>query len=238
MIDNKKILAIIPARGGSKGLPRKNILPLCGKPLINFSIEAALLSEYIDLVTVSTDDPEIAETAKKAGANVPFIRPAELATDRASSSDVILHCLNWHTENGIDFDYFILLQPTSPLRNSDDINAAFELLEIRNAKTIVSVCQAEHHPYGMNTLPADYNMNLFEKPEYTSLGRQQLPTYYRINGAIYLSEVNYFKEQMSFMGPNTYAMVMSKSHSVDIDDELDFEFVQFLFENRQREVQK
>lgn len=235
MIDNKKVLAIIPARGGSKGLPRKNILPLFGKPLINYSIEAALISEYIDLVTVSTDDLEIAETAKNAGANVPFIRPAELATDIASSYDVILHCLNWYKEDGIDFDYFILLQPTSPLRKIDDINAAFKLFKVKNAKAIVSVCEAEHHPFGMNILPTNHNMNLFEKQEYANLGRQQLPVYFRINGAIYLSEVKYFKEQMSFIGSDTYALIMKKSHSVDIDDEIDFEFIKFLLSSKDPE---
>lgn len=231
MINNNKVLAIIPARGGSKGLPHKNILPLCGKPLINYTIEAALKSEYIDTIMVSTDDEEIANLAKQAGAEIPFLRPSYLATDTATSFDVIINCLKWYRNQGENYHYFILLQPTSPLRTDEDINAAFELLKNKNAKAIVSVCESDHHPYWMNTLPLDQNMNFFEKHEYTNKMRQQLPTFYRLNGAIYLSEVDYFEEQKSFMGQKTFALIMNKMHSVDIDDRLDLKFAEFLLKH-------
>ena len=237
MIDNKNVLAIIPARGGSKGLPRKNILPLCGKPLINYTIEQSIRCQYIDRVVVSTDDSEIAEIALLAGANLPFIRPDYLSTDTATSFDVIMHCLNWHEENRFDFGYLIFLQPTSPLRTLEDINLAFKLIENLNAKAIVTVCESEHHPFGMNTLPSNNNMNEFEKPEYERQPRQQLPKYFRINGAIYLSEIKYFKSQMSFLGPQTFAMIMDKSHSIDIDDEIDLEFANFYMEKTKYKYQ-
>lgn len=231
MINNKKVLAIIPARGGSKGLPRKNILPICDKPLITYTIEAALNCAYIDSVMVSTEDDEIATVSKAAGAEVPFKRSSDLATDTATTYDVILDCLNWNKNQGEKFDYFILLQPTSPLRTVKDINLAVDALLSRKAKAIVSVCESDHHPYWMNTLPLNQNMVNFEDQKYTKKGRQQLPTYYRQNGAIYLSEVNYFEKQKSFIGPKTYAYIMNKNHSVDIDDEFDLKFAQFLYKN-------
>ena len=231
MLSNKKIIAIIPARGGSKGLPGKNIIPLCGKPLINYTIEAALKVDYIDTVMVSTDNYNIAQIAKNAGAEIPFIRPSSLATDTATSFDVVLNCIKWYKIQNITYDYFILLQPTSPLRTYEDINLAVDLLITKKAKAIVSVCESDHHPFWMNTLPLDQNMNFFEKQEYANIGRQQLPIFYRFNGAIYLSEVNYFLEQQSFLGAKTYALIMDKMHSIDIDDHLDLKFAEFLMKN-------
>ncbi len=228
MIEGKRVIAIIPARGGSKGLPRKNILPLCNKPLISYTIESALQCDFIDCVMVSTDDNEIAEISKSAGAEIPYLRPPHLATDTATSYDVILDCLNWYSNHAESFDYFILLQPTSPLRTKADIDSAFKLLIDKKAKAIVSVCESDHHPYWMNTLPPDHNLNLFEKEEYRNIGRQQLPTYYRLNGAIYLTEINYFLEQKSFMGKDSYALVMNKMHSIDIDDKFDFSIAEFI----------
>ena len=147
MIKGKTVLAVIPARGGSKRLPRKNCLLLQGKPLIVYSIEAAKESVYIDEVVVSTDDEEIASLARQAGASVPFLRPAELSTDEASSVDVVAHALNYYQVNEKKlFDYVVLLQPTSPLRTAAHINQALELLKEKKADAIVSVCEAEHSP--------------------------------------------------------------------------------------------
>jgi len=232
MIRNRKVLAIIPARGGSKGLPRKNITFLCNKPLINHTIEQALLCQYIDNVMVTTDDIEIAEIAEIAGAEIPFLRKSSLATDSASTYDVIIDCLNWYRNIGVLYEYFILLQPTSPLRTIEDINNAFELLKTKKAKSIVSVCESDHHPYWMNILPADQNMHSFENPKYANLGRQELPMYYRQNGAIYLAEVKYFSKLESFIGNKTYAQIMNKMHSIDIDDILDLKFAEFLLNEK------
>ena len=127
MINNKRVVAIIPARGGSKRLPRKNVLPLAGKPLIVWSIEAALASVYIDKTIVSTDDAEIAEISRIAGASVPFMRPPELASDTATSADVVMHALDYLDSQNDHYYYSVLLQPTSPLRTNTDIDAALEL---------------------------------------------------------------------------------------------------------------
>lgn len=157
MYKNKNILGLIPARGGSKGLPGKNIKPLLGKPLIAWTIKQVLASKYIDRVIVSTDDKEIAEISEKYGAEVPFMRPKEIAMDKARGIDVVLHSLNWLKENDKrkQYDLIMLLQPTSPLRKSEDINKAIEILFLKEAKTIVSVCEVDHHPLLANTLPED-----------------------------------------------------------------------------------
>ncbi|MBC8555357.1 MAG: acylneuraminate cytidylyltransferase family protein, partial [Candidatus Brocadiales bacterium] len=146
MINNKRILAIIPARGGSKRLPRKNILDLAGKPPIAWSIEAALGSKYIDRVIVSTDDEEIAGISRKYGADVPFMRPNKLATDESSSVDVVLHVINTLKEKGRESEYIMLLQPTSPLRTMENIDEAVELLQSSSSDAVISVCEAEHSP--------------------------------------------------------------------------------------------
>lgn len=222
-------LFLITARGGSKGIPRKNILPLAGKPLIYYTINAARGVTSDENICVSTDDPEVIELVEKYGLKVPFIRPAELATDTSGSREVILHAISFYKGNPEKtYDKICLLQPTSPHRTKDDIAAAFNLLKKKNAKAIVSVCESDHHPFWMNTLPADHNLNLFEKSEYSNICQQELPVYYRINGAIYLSDIDYFKENQSFIGKKTYALIMDKMHSIDIDDKLDLAFSEFL----------
>ncbi|MCG2775786.1 MAG: acylneuraminate cytidylyltransferase family protein [Desulfobacterales bacterium] len=238
MINGKSVLAIIPARGGSKGLPGKNVRELCGKPLIAWSIEQALGCGIIDRVVVSTDDDQIADVAKTYGAEVPFIRPVELASDMASIIDVIFHTIDWF-EKYEDYQpaYILLLQPTSPLRISEDIDNAIELLFARKAQTIVSVCETEHHPYGANMLPADGNMRDFLRPEVINKNRQELPTFYRINGAIYLAYRDYLKTRKTFFGNDTYAYVMPRERSIDIDSKVDFEFAEYLLKVRKDEVQ-
>src|SRR3989339_1726633 len=161
MYKKKNIIAIIPARAGSKGLPGKNIRLLLGKPLISWTIEHALSSKYIDKVIVSTDDRKIAEISRKCGAAVPFIRPAKLATDKAKGIDVILHAVRWFEKKRNKFDLIMLLQPTSPLRTAGDIEAAIELLFEKKAGAVVSVCETEHHPLWSNILPKDGNMKNF-----------------------------------------------------------------------------
>lgn len=227
------ILYLITARGGSKGLPGKNILPLQGKPLIAWSVEAALATKYKGKVVVSTDSEEIAAIAKQYGAEVPFMRPAALAGDSASSMDVVLHAIDFFSSHQEHFDYIVLLQPTSPLRRASDIDAAIELLIAKKAEAVVSVCRAEHHPLWSNTLPPDGNMNDFIRPEIKGKNRQQLPAAYRINGAIYIAAPAYLKKHGSFMGDRTFAFEMPAESSVDIDSEIDFALAEILLQRRE-----
>ena len=178
---NKTFLAIIPARGGSKRLPRKNILDLCGKPLISWSIEAALKSKYISKVVVSSDDEEILNISSNFGADI-IKRPYELANDTATTFDAIKHTIN----NLEKYDYIVLLQPTSPLRNEKHIDEAIELLEEKQADAIVSVCEMDHSPLWSNTLPEDGNMRGFLREEILNKRSQDLEKYYRLNGTIYM----------------------------------------------------
>ncbi|SHE63383.1 CMP-N,N'-diacetyllegionaminic acid synthase [Caldanaerobius fijiensis DSM 17918] len=232
MYDGQTILALIPARGGSKGVPRKNLRCLSGKPLIAYTIEAALQANFIDKIIVSTDDLEIANVSKKYGAEVPFIRPEALATDEAKGIDVILHAMQWLEDHNEKFDLLILLQPTSPLRDSEDIKNALSLFVRKNADAVVSVCEAEHSPLWMNTLREDLCMKDFIRKEVLNKNRQELETYYRLNGAIYLAKWNYIKQYKSFYGDKTYAYIMSREKSVDIDSEFDLQFAEFLMKNK------
>ena len=225
MFKGKTFLAVIPARGGSKRLPRKNLLDLAGKPLIAWTIEAAKNSKYIDHFIVSTDDQEISDVSKKHGAEV-LTRPAELANDIASSVDVVLHAIAAQSQS---YDYVILLQPTSPLRTAEHIDEAIELLFEKNANAVISVCETDHSPLWANTLPEDGNMGSFIREEVQGKRSQDLPNFYKLNGAIYLINSASLKQSKSFIqATNSYAYIMSKKDSVDIDTDLDFEFVSLL----------
>ena len=215
---NKTFLVIIPARGGSKRLPRKNLLDLCGKPLIAWSIEAALKSKYISKVIVSSDDEEILNIAKEYKAD--FIkRPDELASDTATTFDTLKHTL----ENVEKYDYVVLLQPTSPLRTEKHINEAIELLEEKNADAIISVCEMEHSPLWSNTLDENLDITNFLRDEVLNKRSQDLPKYYRLNGAIYICKTDKLLQNKGFfLKENIYAYKMNKKHSVDIDEEIDF----------------
>ncbi|WP_029688939.1 acylneuraminate cytidylyltransferase family protein [Thermoanaerobacter sp. A7A] len=228
MYKGKTILALIPARGGSKGVPRKNIKLLLDKPLIAYTIEAALQVDFIDKVIVSTDDLEIAQISREYGAEVPFLRPYELATDEAKSIDVILHAMDWMEKEHGAFNLILLLQPTSPFRNSEDIKTALDIFFEKNAKAVVSVCEAEHSPLWMNTLNDDLNMKDFIRKNILNKNRQELGKYYRINGAIYIAEWDYLRQNKTFFGDKTYAYIMPKERSIDIDTEMDFKFAEFL----------
>lgn len=218
-----KILAIVPARSGSKRLPGKNIKVLNGKPLIQWTIESALAVDNISRVMVSTDSQEIADIALKSGAEVPFIRPKELASDTSSSSAVIENALDFYKEQGEFFDLVLLLQPTSPMRNKKHIEQSIALLHLKNADAIVSVCECEHSPLWTNTLPVDLSMDDFISEEIKQIRSQDLPMSYRLNGAIYLSKVSrFYEEKTLFLSSNIYAYIMDSQSSVDIDHELDF----------------
>lgn len=231
-MEEKKILAVIPARGGSKGLPGKNIKLLNGKPLIAYTIEAALESGLFEKVIVSTDDFEIADIAKKYGAEVPFMRPQELSGDAVSSDDVILHALDFYKDNGKEFEYVCKLQPTSPLRTSKHICDAYEIMQKRNADYIVSVCECEHSPLWAGVLDADLSLENFIKRENVTACRQSFEKYYRLNGAIYLGKVEKFMRDKNFLGKGSIAYIMQQIDSVDIDSELDFLFAKTIMAER------
>ena len=219
MLDNKTFLAIIPARGGSKRLPRKNVLDLNGKPLLAWSIEAGLKSKYIDKVIVSSDDDEILSVSKKYGANT-IQRPAELANDTATTFDAIKHII----ENIEKYNYIIILQPTSPLRTQKHIDEAIEELFMKNADAVVSVCEMEHSPLWSNTLPKDNSLSNFIQTQIKNQRSQDLETYFRLNGAIYIcSTKRLLSEKTFFIKNNIFAYKMSRENSIDIDGKIDFE---------------
>ncbi|MBD3830053.1 MAG: acylneuraminate cytidylyltransferase family protein [Arcobacter sp.] len=220
---NKTFLAIIPARGGSKRLPRKNILDLCGKPLISYSIEAGLKSKYISKVVVTSDDNEILTISKEYGA-VTINRPEYLANDTATTFDALEHTINSLEK----YDYIVLLQPTSPLRNEKHIDEAIELLNEKDANAVISVCETEHSPLWCNTLDEELNMSNFLSKEILNKRSQDLPKYYRINGAIYICKTEeLLKNKGFFLKDKVFAYIMDKKDSVDIDEEIDFKLAQF-----------
>ncbi len=224
MYKNKTFLVIIPARGGSKRLPRKNVLDLNGKPLIAYTIKAGLKSKYIDKVIVSSDDDEILQVSEIYGANV-IKRPDELASDTATSFDAIKHTI----ENSEKYEYIVLLQATSPLRDAHNIDKAIELLESKNADAVVSVCEMDHSPLWSNTLDESLSMERFLRDEVLNKRSQDLEKYYRLNGAIYICKTDKLLENESFfVKKNIFAYAMDRKSSVDIDEEIDFKMAENL----------
>ncbi|ENB7662529.1 TPA: acylneuraminate cytidylyltransferase family protein [Enterobacter cloacae] len=220
-------IAIIPARAGSKRLANKNIKLLGGKPLIAWTIEAAINSGNFDLILVSTDSQEIADVAIAAGASVPFLRPAELASDTASTNDVVSHMVNWVEEHHDIVNLVTILQPTSPLREAKDIQNAMVLYAEKKATAVVSVCEVEHPIEYCNHLPADCSLNGFLSK--ASLKRSQdFEITYRLNGAIYIFDRKFVGALSEIYSEGSYAYIMKKEKSVDIDDEFDFKLAEFI----------
>lgn len=218
MYKNKTFLAIIPARGGSKRLPRKNVLDLAGKPLIAWSIEAGLKSKYIDKVLVTSDDDEILEVSKIYGSDT-IKRPAELASDTSTTFDAIKHAI----DNTKNYDYIVLLQPTSPLRDEKHIDEAVELLMKKYAEAMISVSEMDHSPLWSNILPDNMSMGGFLRDEVLNKRSQDLPTYYRLNGAIYICKTaRLLQEKSFFIKDSIYAYAMDRESSIDIDEKIDF----------------
>lgn len=222
-----RVLALIPARGGSKGLPRKNVLPISGKPMISWSILAALQAECVTDVVLSSDDDEIMDIATRYGCDVPFRRPADLASDTATLVDVVLHALDVLPSHGyLKYDYVLLLQPTSPLRTSADIDGAFELMRLKEARSCVSVYDPCVSPFLMFELAADSRISPVIPTKGVSLRRQDLPPTYKLNGAIYFAMPNHLRNTKSFINDTTIGYVMPDDRSADIDTRADFEIVQ------------
>lgn len=222
-----KNIAIIPARSGSKGLKDKNIRKLNGKPLMVYTIEAAEKSGLFEKIIVSTDSQKYAEIAIEAGAEVPFLRDEKNATDHASSWNVVEEVIGKLEKEGLLFDTFALLQPTSPLRDSEDIRRAYEFMIKSKAESVVSVCETEHSPLWCNVLPEDGCLLHFIKAGANEC-RQALDKYYRINGAIYISTLNSFFPNKNIYGSKSYAFIMDNLKSIDIDTEMDFAIAEFL----------
>lgn len=228
MINGKTVLAIIPARGGSKGVPRKNIKDLCGKPLIAWTIDEAIKSKYIDRLVVSTEDEEIANISRKYGAEVPFLRPIELAQDDTPGVEVLLYCINWlkYNENYYP-DYVCTLQCTSPFRNSNHIDEALEKLIEEKADSIIGVCQSEISPYWMKNIENGKLID-FIKDSHKYSRRQDLPIVYRLNGALYIGKTDVLLKNRNWYTDNTLPYVMSQEDSIDIDTVLDFKLAEVI----------
>lgn len=224
MIDGKTVLAVIPARGGSKKLPRKNVIPVMGKPLLAWTVDEARKSRYIDRVVLSSDDDEIIDVARRLGLEVPFRRPAELAMDDTPTNDVLLHLL----AKIQGYDYLVLLQITSPMRTAEDIDGCIEDCVKANASSCVSICLAEKNPYYFRTLDSQKRLQPLIGSSHHIGRRQDLPDVYVINGAVYVAPVHSFIEHKTFFTPETRGYVMPAERSIDIDTQKDIVVMEHL----------
>lgn len=223
------MLAIIPARGGSKGLPRKNIKLLGGMPLICHTIKTALKSNLIDRVVVSTDDSEIASIAKDYGADVPFIRPANLAHDTSIAIDTYLHVVDWIAkENSKPIETFVALLPTVPLRVAKDIDEAIKIFNDKNANSVISVVEPSIPLYWHRRISKEGLLENFLPDSNAIKNRQEFEKSYVPNGAVYVFRTDVLRLTREYYTKKTYPYIMPRERSVDIDDLLDFEWAEYL----------
>lgn len=228
MKNNKKILAIIPARGGSKGIPGKNIKLLCGKPLIVYTIEAALRSKYLDRIIVSTDDEEISRISKKSGAEV-IERPAELAQDNTPTYPLVEHVTkHFKKTEQYNPDAVILLQPTSPLRTTDDIDRAIELFLSNKCESVISVFEVGQTVYISLKMVGKFLQPIFSKKFFIQGQRQILPKAYITNGAIFISSLSNLHRYKNFYNKKVLPYIMPLEKSVNIDHKVDFDLAELL----------
>jgi CMP-N,N'-diacetyllegionaminic acid synthase len=224
VIDGMSVLAIIPARGGSKGLPGKNIIDFCGRPLIAWTIEAAKNSRYVDRLILSTDDPGIAEVCRQHDCEVPYMRPQNLATDSASSLEVVIHAI----QNLPDYDIILLLQPTSPLRTSTHIDEALAVFVDKKAENCISVTRVSENPHWMFKLDEGLRLRKFVEARSLVQRRQDLEPLYIPNGAIYIIKSELVEKSQSLILDNAVAYEMDSETSVDIDTEIDLQVAKIL----------
>jgi N-acylneuraminate cytidylyltransferase len=229
MIEGRKIIGIIPARGGSKTLPRKNLKILAGKPLIAWTIEEAHKSQYLDRVILSSEDAEIIAVAKEWACEVPFIRPVELASDETPGIEPVIHAISVIEE---DYDYIVLLQPTSPLRTTKDIDDCIRYCVREDAPFCVSVTLVDKHPFWMHTLSEDQRLRVLIPTGSLVDRRQDLPPVYIPNGAIYVAKTDYLLKEKRFITKETLAYIMPEERSWDIDNQLDYLFCALLMERK------
>ena len=225
MYNGKRILALIPARGGSKGIKNKNIIHLNGYPLVSYSIRASLESKYVDDTIVTTDSEEIAKVSRKYGANVPFMRPAELATDQARSIDAVLHAIKSLDEAENYFDILVMLQCTQPLTRANDIDQAIETFFEKGMRGLVSVSPVEEHPLLMRKMDKDGTLESL-LGENSTCRRQDFKIYYKVNGCIYINQIGELSSDTSF-NDNPVGFVMDVSHSVDIHEMKDLYLAEY-----------
>lgn len=223
MIDNKKIIAIIPARGGSKGVVEKNIRVVAKKPLLAWTIEAAKHSLYIDHLILSSDDDDIISIAQQYGCDVPFRRPTDLSTDEAQTIDVVLHALDYLKDK---YDYVVLLQPTSPLRSTEDIDSCIKLCIGENVGSVVSMSMVEKSPYWMYWVDAKNKIKPVVAIEDRPSRRQDAGNACQLNGAVYVTSVNKIKNERVFITKDARAYIMPEERSLDIDTMRDFELLE------------
>jgi len=234
MKKNKKIIAIIPARGGSKRLPVKNIKKLLGKPLIAWTIEQAKKSKYIDRLIVSTDDKKIAEISKKYGAEI-VKRPKKLATDKAKTIDAVSHLLEILEKEKYIPEIVVLLQPTSPLRTEKDIDETIKLFLRKKVESVVSVCEVEHPPYWYFKINSRGFLEPFIKSQYLYKRHQDVPKVYRVNGAVYIANPKTLYKYKSFYCKKTLPYLMSSERSIDIDNEIDFKLAELILKKNEKD---
>lgn len=233
MYRDKKFLAVVPARSGSKGIPNKNIIKVKGKPLIDYTISEALKSKYLDKIIVSTDSEHIKEIALNCGAEVPFLRPIELASDKSKTIDAIIYTLKELEKEALIFDYLVLLQPTQPLRKSFHIDEAIELIIKKNQESLVSISKVKEHPILIRSLTKEGTVKKLLDLN-SSVPRQEFPDYYKVDGIIYINKISSITPQTS-MNDNTLAYIIERKYALDIDEPLDLDIFKLILENNLKE---
>jgi len=228
----KKILAVIPARSGSKGIPEKNIIDINGRPLIDFTIKEALISKHIDRIIVSTDSEKIADISRRCGADVPFLRPSNLAEDHSKTIDVLIHLIKELSKLGNSYDYLILLQPTQPLRKAFHIDKAIEMALDNGYKSLLSVSIVDDHPILIRTINSQGQMeNLLNIS--SNVRRQDFPMFYKVNGAIYINKIDENFTSETSLNDNTHAYIIEKKYDLDIDEPFDLEIFKLRIKNEE-----
>lgn len=228
-----EVVGLITARGGSKGIPRKNIKRLAGKPLIAWTIEAARQSRHLRRLILSTDDDEIAQTAREWGADVPFMRPGELARDDSSHISVVRHAADWLERNESRCpEFLMILQPPTPLRTAADIDGAIELANEKGADAVVSVVEAQHHPYLTHRMTETGSLVEFVPCDIEYPRRQDLPPVYALNGAIYLIRYSRLPQLKTLVPHGSLGFVMPQDRSLDIDTLWDFHLAELILQHQ------
>lgn len=234
MYKDKKILAVIPARGGSKGIPSKNIFNVGGQPLIKYTIDCAKNSKYLDRAVISTDSLEIKRVAEEYGGDVPFMRPAELALDTSKTIDCIVHAVNSLKEMGEEYDYVMIIQNTVPLRKGWHVDESIEKIVDSNERSLVSVTEVEQHPILMRTLNEDGTLkNLL--PMSSTMRRQDFPKFYKVDGAIAIQKIDEEFNLNTSINDGKLAYIMESKYSIDIDNYIDIKVIEYYLEKEREE---
>lgn len=234
MYKGKKILAVIPARGGSKGVPRKNIIEVGGHPLIKYTIDCGKNSKYLDRTVISTEDLLIKRVAEENGGDVPFLRPKELAEDTSKTIDCIVHAVNTLKSMGEEYDYVIILQNTVPLRKSWHVDEAIEMIVDSSERSLVSISEVDEHPILMRTLNEDKTVkNLLHMN--STMRRQDFPKFYKVDGAIAIQKIDTEFNLETSINDGKLGYVMERKYSTDIDNYLDIKIIEYYLEKEKEE---